>query len=61
MDTHDPKASNLKLSFLKKRSKITEIVAAKDVIFALAQSGVCVAYSRGSKGAAIRGMGGCAS
>mmetsp|Transcript_9688 Transcript_9688/g.22379 ORF Transcript_9688/g.22379 Transcript_9688/m.22379 type:complete len:429 (+) Transcript_9688:245-1531(+) len=49
MDTHDPKASNLKLSFLKKRSKITEIVAAKDVIFALAQSGVCVAYSRGSK------------
>mmetsp|Transcript_25822 Transcript_25822/g.37909 ORF Transcript_25822/g.37909 Transcript_25822/m.37909 type:complete len:84 (-) Transcript_25822:1604-1855(-) len=29
LDTHDPKASHLRLSFLKKRSKITEIVAAK--------------------------------
>ena len=26
-----------------------EIVAAKDVIFALAASGVCVAYARGAK------------
>uniref|UniRef100_A0A6T8IRM7 Uncharacterized protein n=2 Tax=Hemiselmis TaxID=77924 RepID=A0A6T8IRM7_HEMAN len=49
LDTHDPKASQLKLAFLKKRSKIMEIVAAKDVIFALAASGVCVAYARGAK------------
>jgi hypothetical protein len=34
---------------VKKRSKIMEIVAAKDVIFALAASGVCVAYARGAK------------
>ncbi|PKU74682.1 hypothetical protein MA16_Dca004873 [Dendrobium catenatum] len=38
----------LKLQFLKKRSKIIEIVAAKDVIFALAQSGLCAAFSRTS-------------
>jgi len=49
LDTHDPKASHLRLSFLKKRSKITEIVAAKDIIFALAASGVCVAFLRGPK------------
>ncbi|KAG1334371.1 hypothetical protein COCNU_03G004900 [Cocos nucifera] len=36
----------LRLQFLKKRSKIIEIVAAKDVIFALAQSGLCAAFSR---------------
>lgn len=35
------------LSFLKKRSKIIEIVAAHDIVFALAQSGVCAAFSRG--------------
>ena len=34
-DTHDPKASELRLSFLKKRSKIIEIVAAKDVMTSL--------------------------
>ncbi|XP_072989523.1 uncharacterized protein [Typha latifolia] len=36
----------VKLQILKKRSKIIEIVAAKDVIFALAQSGLCAAFSR---------------
>ncbi|KAJ3675541.1 hypothetical protein LUZ60_004583 [Juncus effusus] len=36
----------VKLQFLKKRSKIIEIVAAKDIIFALAQSGLCAAFSR---------------
>jgi len=46
LDTHDPEASQLKLAFLLKRSKIVEIVSAKDVIFALAASGVCVAFSR---------------
>ena len=35
------------LSFLKKRSKIIEIVAAHDIVFALAQSGICAAFSRG--------------
>ncbi|XP_020522504.1 uncharacterized protein LOC18433709 isoform X2 [Amborella trichopoda] len=46
-DTHDPKVQFfLILQFLKKRSKIIEIVAAKDVIFALAQSGLCAAFSR---------------
>lgn len=37
------------LPFLKKRSKIIEIVAARDIVFALAQSGVCAAFSRGKK------------
>lgn len=47
-DTHDPKGHNLSsLPFLKKRSKIIEIVAARDIVFALAQSGVCAAFSRG--------------
>lgn len=46
-DTHDPSAKELKLSFLRKRSKIVEIVAAKDIVFALAGSGVCVAFERG--------------
>eukprot|EP00850_Spirogloea_muscicola_P005793 SM000027S09574 [mRNA] locus=s27:100260:103268:+ [translate_table: standard] len=46
-DTHDPKAHQfVKLAFLKKRSRIVEIVAARDVIFALAHSGVCAAFSR---------------
>lgn len=47
-DTHDPKGhSFLHLPFLRKRSKIIEIVAARDIVFALAQSGVCAAFSRG--------------
>ncbi|KAL5974896.1 hypothetical protein ACLOJK_031570 [Asimina triloba] len=46
-DTHDPKGSNyLDLPFLKKRSKIIEIVAARDIVFALTQSGICAAFSR---------------
>ncbi|KAJ0661748.1 putative transcription factor WD40-like family [Helianthus annuus] len=46
-DSHDPKGhQNTVLPFLKRRSKIIEIVAAHDTIFALAQSGVCVAFSR---------------
>ncbi|KAJ0983777.1 hypothetical protein J5N97_002133 [Dioscorea zingiberensis] len=45
-DTYDDNIhSFLDLQFLKKRSKIIEIVAAKDVIFALAQSGLCAAFS----------------
>ncbi|KAL7146657.1 hypothetical protein ABFS83_06G056000 [Erythranthe nasuta] len=46
-DTHDPKGyCSMSLPFLKKRSKIIEIVAARDIVFALAQSGVCAAFSR---------------
>jgi len=45
-DTHDPKAGQLVLPFLRTRSRIVEIVAAKDIVFALAHSGVCAAFSR---------------
>ncbi|XP_058079986.1 uncharacterized protein LOC131228162 isoform X2 [Magnolia sinica] len=46
-DMYDPGAHCFpRLPFLNKRSKIIEIVAAKDVIFALAQSGLCAAFSR---------------
>lgn len=48
-DTYDPKAHWFlysRLQFLNKRSRIIEIVAAQDIIFALAQSGVCAAFSR---------------
>jgi hypothetical protein len=46
-DTYDHNAHLfVKLQFLKKRSKIIEIVAAKDIIFALAHSGLCAAFSR---------------
>ncbi|CAL9046985.1 unnamed protein product [Musa banksii] len=34
------------LQYLKKRSKIIEIVSVKDVIFVVAQSGLCAAFSR---------------
>lgn len=47
-DSHDPDAANLKLSFLRRRSKIIEIVSAGDIVFALTLSGVCAAF-RGSK------------
>lgn len=47
-DTHDPKGHcPTILPFLRKRSKIIEIVAAHDIVFALAQSGICAAFSRG--------------
>nr|ACG41087.1 hypothetical protein [Zea mays] len=45
-DTHDPKENTLLLPYLRKRSKIIEIVAARDIVFALSQSGVCAAFSR---------------
>lgn len=48
-DTYDPKGpSSIVLPFLRKRSKIIEIVAAQDIVFALAQSGVCAAFNRGN-------------
>lgn len=48
-DTHDPDSIKFEedlLPFLKKRSKVVEIVAAKDIVFALAHSGICAAFSR---------------
>ncbi|KAL0452625.1 UNVERIFIED_CONTAM: hypothetical protein Slati_1240600 [Sesamum latifolium] len=36
----------LSVFFYMKRSKIIEIVAAHDIVFALAQSGICAAFSR---------------
>ncbi|AQK78757.1 putative sucrose-phosphatase 2 [Zea mays] len=44
-DTHDPKENTLLLPYLRKRSKIIEIVAARDIVFALSQLGVCAAFS----------------
>jgi len=46
-DTYDHNAHLfVKLQFLRRRSKIIEIVAAKDIIFALAHSGLCAAFNR---------------
>ncbi|WCJ27896.1 Transducin/WD40 repeat-like superfamily protein [Euphorbia peplus] len=46
-DTHDPKGHcQVVLPFLMKRTKVIEIVAARDIVFALAHSGVCAAFSR---------------
>ncbi|KAE8710666.1 Detected protein of unknown function [Hibiscus syriacus] len=46
-DTHDPKGHCLMvLLCLRKRSKIIEIVAAQDIVFALAQSGIELVQSR---------------
>jgi hypothetical protein len=46
-DTYDDEVQILvQLPFLWSRTKIIEIVAAKDVIFALAQSGLCAAFNR---------------
>lgn len=48
-DTHDPKGHcSPVLPFLMKRTKVIEIVAARDIVFALAHSGVCAAFSRGT-------------
>ena len=53
-DTYDDEVHFLvHLPFLWTRTKIIEIVAAKDVIFALAQSGLCAAFNR-SKSHALR-------
>lgn len=47
-DTHDPKGhQSVVLPFLMKRTKVVEIVAAQNIVFALNHSGVCAAFSRG--------------
>ena len=43
-DTHDPDVAKLQLSFLRKRSKIVEILSAGDIVFALTLAGVCAAF-----------------
>ncbi|KAK7374127.1 hypothetical protein VNO80_07553 [Phaseolus coccineus] len=46
-DSHDPsKSRSSLLPFLLKRTKVVEIVAAKNLIFALYHSGLCAAFSR---------------
>lgn len=47
LDTHDEKDIRRKSSFLRKRSKIVEIVAAQDLIFTLTKTGICAAFCRG--------------
>ena len=49
LDTHDGDASRYQLSFLRRRSKIIEIVAHKGAIFALTATGVCAAFDRDSR------------
>ena len=48
-DTHDEENARRKLSFLRKRSKVVEVVAAQDLIFALTRTGVCAVFSRGER------------
>ncbi|XP_027352505.1 uncharacterized protein LOC113863206 isoform X1 [Abrus precatorius] len=45
-DTHDSKARSSLLPFLMKRTKVVEIVAAKNLVFSLYHSGLCAAFSR---------------
>ncbi len=45
-DTHDPDALASKMAWLQRRSKIIEIVSARDLIFSLTHTGVCAAFSR---------------
>ncbi|XP_031103492.1 uncharacterized protein LOC116007057 isoform X1 [Ipomoea triloba] len=46
-DTHNPEGHcSLVIPFLMKRTKVVEIVAARDIVFSLTQSGVCAAFSR---------------
>lgn len=47
-DIHDPVGQcSLVLPLLMKRAKVIEIVVVHDIVFALASSGVCAAFSRG--------------
>lgn len=46
LDTHDLEALANKISWLRIRSKIVEIVSNHDLIFALTNNGVCAAFSR---------------
>jgi hypothetical protein len=47
-DTHDPtEKSYFALHSLRTRSGVSEILGARDIIFALSDSGICTALSRG--------------
>ncbi|KAK7294928.1 hypothetical protein RJT34_17827 [Clitoria ternatea] len=45
-ETHDSKSRSSLLPFLMRRTKVVEIVAAKNLLFALYHSGLCAAFSR---------------
>ncbi|KAD5317840.1 hypothetical protein E3N88_17786 [Mikania micrantha] len=48
-DIHDPVGQcSLVLPLLMRRAKVIEIVVVHDIVFALASSGVCAAFSRGT-------------
>ena len=47
VDTHDEVNAARRMPFLRKRSKVVEVVAAQDLIFALTRTGVCAVFSRG--------------
>jgi len=48
LDSHASKDASdfYKLCFLRNRSKVVEIVSAKDIVFGLTQTGVCTAFDR---------------
>lgn len=46
LDSHAEDTSGFKLCFLRKRSKVVEIVSAQDLVFGLTQTGVCTAFDR---------------
>jgi hypothetical protein len=48
LETHDPEGQNLKLSYLRNRSKVIEIISTSDMFFVLTQAGVGVAFRAGS-------------
>jgi hypothetical protein len=48
LETYDPEATQFKLSFLRKRSRIIEIVSSGDLFFALTQTGVCTVFRAGA-------------
>lgn len=49
LDTHDLAALASKISWLRTRSKIVEIVSGHDLIFALTNNGVCAAFNRDTR------------
>lgn len=49
LDTHDESVAQQKLSFLRRRSKVVEIVGARDLIFGLTLSGVCAVFDRAKR------------
>mmetsp|Transcript_19614 Transcript_19614/g.38319 ORF Transcript_19614/g.38319 Transcript_19614/m.38319 type:complete len:518 (-) Transcript_19614:1400-2953(-) len=46
LDAQDPDTDEVKLCFLRRRSKVVEIVAAHELVFGLTQTGICTAFDR---------------